>query len=174
MKRVAKQRSGNSATPNQPTPSNDQQNESRAQDRTDLSRLVETVRPYSEVVGFIATVSIPFFAVRVIAAAGWNQSVALAIVTNSTLSDFAAAIIVLTMPAALTTAAVWLAMEVATSEVKVQKSLFLLGILGYLLLISESWAAIALNLGYPIAMLITAMLAVRGSRGRKPTRRISG
>jgi hypothetical protein len=128
-----------------------------------VSGLVEALRPYLDLLGVIAAVSLPFAAIRILAAASWDQSIALALITNTAVSDLAAAFIVLALPAWLSVAAIWLAMEAASGEPRSRwsKFLFMLCITGYILLVADSWLGLAVGAGFPLVMFATAYLADR-------------
>jgi hypothetical protein len=135
-------------------------------------RVTGTIKPFFELFGFIAALSIPFVAVRVLAAAGFNLTVALAILANSNASDLIVAFLVLSIPAWLYLLAVALAVDAGGAEAKHRGSslLWLLSLSGYIALSETYWFEVAIYAGAPLATFVFIYYIDKG-KSRDESRR---
>lgn len=128
-----------------------------------VSRFIKTTKPYLELLGLFAVLTIPLSAVRVFAASGFNQNVALAIVANSGTSDLAIGLLILALPMALYLLAMTLATDIGSvgSKNRVWKCSCLFAVVLYISLSSTYWFEPLLYGLFPVSIAVWFYIADR-------------
>jgi hypothetical protein len=121
-----------------------------------VAALAASVKPFAEILGLVGLVSVPVAAIRILAVSNWDRSVALAILTNSSVGDLAIALVLLSFPTVLYIAAMILAMEIASADPPKRASMSAVLLLVFLIasLAAPGWVELAAGIPLPLAVLV--------------------
>ncbi|MBB4749255.1 hypothetical protein [Actinoplanes lobatus] len=124
-----------------------------------------SVKPFIEIAGVVGILSVPFVAIRMLAVANWNQTTALAIISNSAIGSLAVAFFLLAIPTWLYITNIFLAMDAASPESTNRgRNIFLILLISFIgATMVRSWFEL-----FPIAIfpLVAIWIFGRIDRGR--------